>query len=108
MLGLEPSYSFSQSALFPCTNCLQFFNKDGIWVLQVTAEAIQREGGKSHMLHSGLRGNAIALPISPLTAGLPVPSQSKVTLPALRKRGDLESKIEERSGCSEASSKGSR
>ena len=45
---------------------------------------------------------------SPLTAGLPVPSQSKVTLPALRKRGDLESKIEERSGCSEASSKGSR
>ena len=63
MLGLQPSYPFSQSALFPCTNCLQFFNKDGIWVLQVTAEAIQQEGGKSHMFHNGLRGNAISLPI---------------------------------------------
>ena len=63
MLELHPSYPFSQSALFPCTSCLQFFNKDGIWVLQVTAEAIQQEGGKSHMLHNGLRGNAISLPI---------------------------------------------
>lgn len=44
----------------------------------------------------------------PLTVGLLVPSQSKVTLLVLRKRGDIESKIEERSGCSEGSSKESQ
>lgn len=35
----------------------------------------------------------------PVTGGLFVPSQSKVTLPVLRKCGDIERKIEEHGGC---------
>lgn len=96
--GIGTQVRFSPAVCCPCAEGLPRFHKNRTWGLMQLRPFDTRGARHTRFTRVSEEMQFLCL-FFPVTAGLSVPSQSKVTLPGPRKRDDMGRKIEESCGC---------
>lgn len=98
-LGLEPRYAFPQLSAVPVPRAFHVSTETGPGSCRMQLRQFDTRGARHTRFTMVSEEMQFLCLFFPVTAGLSVPSQSKVTLPGPRKRDDMGRKIEESCGC---------